>query len=94
METAEFEWDDDKAASNLARHGVSFELARAAFFDPFGVELLDERFDYGEERYILVGMAKGRLLYVAYTQRGARIRLMSARGAESFEQRWYHEQNA
>ena len=63
------------------------------FEDPFAVEFLDDREDYGEERFILIGMAGDRLLVVAYTTRGERTRLISARSAEPFERRQYHEQN-
>jgi uncharacterized protein len=50
----DFEWDDAKAAGNLARHGVSFEQARDAFDDPFAIEFVDNREDYGEQRLILL----------------------------------------
>ena len=56
MRDDEFEWDDAKAATNLASHRVSFEDARLAFDDPFAVEREDRRESYGEERYILLGM--------------------------------------
>ena len=88
-----YEWDDDKAAANIIKHGVSFEAACDIFRDPFAIELLDDRFDYGEERCAILGMAGGRLLFVAYTMRGESIRIISARGAEPFEQRWYYEEN-
>jgi uncharacterized protein len=45
-----FEWDEAKAKANYRRHGVSFELAKTVFEDPFAVERLDEREDHGEER--------------------------------------------
>jgi uncharacterized DUF497 family protein len=90
----EFEWDDAKAARNLASHGVSFEVARLAFDDPFGVAREDQRQDYGEDRYILLGMVQARLLAVAYTVRGVRVRIISARLAEPQERRRYHEQNS
>jgi hypothetical protein len=47
-----FEWDEAKAAENYAKHGVSFETATKVFGDPFGVERLDDRENYGEERFI------------------------------------------
>src|SRR5438128_8437681 len=56
MEDDGFEWDDTKAAENLASHGVSFDAARLAFDDPFAVAREDRRQDYGEDRYILLGM--------------------------------------
>ena len=89
----EFEWDEAKATENYAKHGVSFELARKVFTDPFAVERIDGRHDYGEERIAIIGMVDGRLLFVVYTMRGEHIRLISARGAEPYERRYYHEQN-
>ncbi len=88
-----FEWDEDKAAQNDAKHGVTFEAARDVFKDPFAIEQIDDRENYGEERFIIIGMASGRLLTVVYTMRGEFIRIISARGAEPYEQRQYHEQN-
>lgn len=93
VEDDDFEWDDAKAAQNLASHGVSFEAARLVFDDPFAVVREDRRQGYGEDRYILLGMVQDRLLAIAYTQRGARVRIISARLAESRERRRYHEEN-
>jgi uncharacterized DUF497 family protein len=90
----EFEWYDNKAATNLRDHGVSFTQATAAFRDPFAVEWLDMREDYGEERVILLGMREGQLLTVVYTERGERIRIISARRATRHEQDIYYRQNA
>lgn len=89
----EFEWDDDKAASNFAKHGVGFEDARSVFRDPFAIELLDDRKDYGEERYILIGMSVDGILVVVYTERNERNRIISVRKAEPNEQRYYVESN-
>ncbi len=93
MENDEFEWDDGKAARNLRDHKVTFEMAREAFADFFGVEREDTRQAYGEARYILIGMAEGQLLHITYTLRGERIRIISARLAEPREKRRSHEQN-
>lgn len=93
MTDDEFEWDDVKAASNLADHRVAFEDARLAFSDAFAISRADRREDYGEARLILLGMAIDRLLVVAYTLRGERIRIISARIAEPRERRRYHEDN-
>jgi uncharacterized DUF497 family protein len=93
MNDAKFEWDDQKAADNDAKHHVTFEMARDAFKDPFAIERLDDREAYGEDRYVLIGMAENRLLFVAYTMRGDTIRIISARGAEPHEHRQYHEDN-
>jgi uncharacterized protein len=94
MNDDEFEWDDAKAAANYAKHGVSFAMARDVFNDPFAIEQIDDRHDYGEERWTILGMAQDRLLLVAYSIRQNRVRLISARAAEPFERREYHEQNA
>ncbi|MGQ0444390.1 MAG: BrnT family toxin [Beijerinckiaceae bacterium] len=93
MKGGGFEWDEWKAAANYARHGVSFAAARDVFKDPFAIEQLDDREDYGEGRYIVIGSVEGRLLSVAYTMRGETIRIISARGAEPHEQRRCHEDN-
>jgi len=93
MNDDKFQWDDLKADETYAKHGVSFVAARDVFRDPFAVEQLDDRENYGEDRFTIIGMACGRLLFVAYTMRGEAIRIISARGAEPHEQREYHEQN-
>lgn len=66
----EFEWDSDKAARNLRKHRVSLEDAIEVFFDPQRIEALDDRENYGEERWKTVGMAAPALLAVVYTVRG------------------------
>jgi uncharacterized protein len=71
--TENFEWDDNKATRNYRKHGVSFEEATDVFDDPFSIGELDDWEAYGEERFILVGMAGARLLSVVYTERGERI---------------------
>jgi hypothetical protein len=64
-------------------------------FDDFAVELLDDREAYGEERFVIIGMAEGQvLLFVAYTEREGRIRIISARRATKYEQDHYFRQNA
>jgi uncharacterized protein len=90
----EFEWDDAKAVANLARHRVAFDLAREVFADPFALDWRDERAGYGEARYATIGMVQARVLYVAYTMRGERIRIISARGAMPHERKRYHEEKA
>ena len=90
-----FVWDDEKAARNIRDHdGVTFEQAAAAFSDKFAVEWLDEREDYGEERSVLLGRRGGQLFYVAFTERGDNIRIISARRATKHEQDIYFRQNA
>jgi uncharacterized DUF497 family protein len=88
-----FEWDETKAAANYASHGVSFETAREVFKDPFAIERLDDRESYGEERFILIGMAEGAVLTIVHTERAGRFRLISARRATKHEQDDYFSQN-
>ncbi len=91
----EFEWHKAKAEANFSAHGVSFALAKTVFKDPFAIERCDDREDYGEERFVMVGMAEGNiLLFVAYTEREERIRIISARRATQYEQDDYFQQNA
>jgi len=91
----EFEWHDAKAEANLHAHGVSFDLAKTVFKDPFAVERLDDREDYGEDLFVLIGMAEGNVvLFVAYTEREGRMRIISARRAAQNEQDDYFEQSS
>jgi uncharacterized DUF497 family protein len=91
----EFEWHDAKAEANLQAHGVSFDLATTVFKDAFAVERLDDREDYGEERFVVIGVAEGHIvLFVAYTVRDDRIRIISARRATQHEQDDYFRKNS
>lgn len=85
----QFEWDSDKAAANVSRHGVSFELAMLVFLDNGRLIKLDERFDYGEERIITMGHVNNRLHVVVYTQTNDTIRIISARKANRRERKRY-----
>jgi uncharacterized DUF497 family protein len=90
-----FEWHDAKAVTNLQAHGVSFELAKTIFSDPFAVEWLDDRANYGERRFVIIGMASGQqLLFVVYTEREEWIRIISARRVTQDEQIEYFRQNS
>ena len=74
---------------------MSFDLAKTVFKDPFAVERLDDREDYGEERFVLIGMAEGNVvLFVAYTEREGRMRIISARRETQNEQDDYFEQSS
>jgi len=90
----EFEWHHAKARSNYAKHGVTFDTAKRAFADPFAVEVLDDSADYGEERFLLIGMVDGQLLSIVYTPRQGRCRLITARRATKDEQDHYFTQNS
>jgi uncharacterized protein len=94
MMAIEFEWDPDKEAANLQKHGISFTQAAAAFRDPFAIDWIDDREDYGEERVVLLGMTDGSVLTVVYTERDSRIRIISARRADKHEQEIYFRENA
>lgn len=94
MKEDAFEWDDDKAAANCRAHGVAFSQAIKAFRDPFGVEWIDDRESYGEERINLLGMCDGVILHVTYTERGEHIRIISARRAEKHEQDHDYRENS
>jgi len=85
----EFEWDEDKAASNEIRHGIPFLYACRVFLDQGRIERRDDRHDYGEERRIVYGRIEGRLHVVVYTLRGETVRLISARRANQREQDRY-----
>jgi uncharacterized protein len=90
-----FEWHLAKAARNLLIHGINVELATTVFKDAFAIELVDERTDYDEPRFITIGMAEGGvMLFVVHTERENRIRIISARRATRDEQDEYFEQNA
>jgi uncharacterized DUF497 family protein len=89
-----FEWDEDKAIANFRKHGVTFEEAAEAITDPASLAWIDERDDYDEERWMLLGMSQSRILFVAYTERGDDIRVISARKAERHEQEIYYRQEA
>lgn len=98
MTRIEFDWDPDKARSNRAKHGVSFEAAMGVFADPLALSRLDDDLGVGEERWITLGMAAAaeRLLLVVHTHvelSGDRIavRIISARRATRHETRQYED---
>ena len=90
----EYEWDDEKAADNFRKHGISFQEAAYALGDPLLMEGLDDRFDYGEERYVAIAMGVNSLLTIVYTERSDIVRIISAREATRHEQDIYYRQNS
>lgn len=86
----EIEFDDAKAKTNLAKHGVTFDEAASTLLDPMALVFEDEDAE-GESRWVLLGMSsQARLLTVVYTLRdGERIRLISARKATGAEAKSY-----
>ena len=87
-----FEWDPAKAADNLLRHNVSFAEAVTVFQDPLAKIHDDPDHSVGERRDIIVGHSlAGKLLLVCYTDRGSKIRVISARPVTRVERRDYEE---
>ncbi len=90
----EFDWDEEKNASNVIYHdGLSFEVAATIWFHPDRVlDIPDERFDYGEDRWIALGPLphdERLVVVVAYCDRSDKIRIISARYAEQKEEKAY-----
>ena len=88
-----YEWDERKRRSNVKRHGIDF-IDVPQVFDGDVVLLPDERFDYGETRFIAIGILKSQVIVVTYTERGKNIRIISARKATKNEQIYYFQQIA
>ena len=87
----EFEWDPEKAASNLSKHGVSFAEAQTVFADTLSATTYDPR-PFDEVRFVTIGQSsRGKTLVVAHTQRGHTIRIISARPATRNERKYYEE---
>jgi len=88
----DFEWDQAKARTNLAKHGVDFEVAKNVFLDPAAITEPDDG-DPVEERWRTIGLASGKVLFVIFTERdGNVIRIISARKANKREQKAYFGQ--
>jgi uncharacterized DUF497 family protein len=88
-----FEWDGRKARANLVKHRVSFAEAASVFSDPYSITIADPVHSLYEDRRILIGATRGlRLLIVVHTERGERIRILSARQATRAEQEQYERQ--
>jgi uncharacterized DUF497 family protein len=87
-----YEWDENKAIKNLAKHGVSFAEAKTIFDDPLYVDFYYLDHSEDEERYLIVGESnRGRLLIVSYTERRESIRIISAREVTKSERETYEE---
>ena len=86
-----FEWDERKNKANIDKHGFDFTDADRIFDLPMAVEL-DERGDYGEDRWIGTGMLDGRVVVVIYTEPDEKtIRIVSLRKALSYERKNYEQ---
>jgi uncharacterized protein len=87
-----FEWDTKKAATNLSKHGVSFDEASTVFADSLSATTNDPDHSREESRLLTFGMSNaGRILVVSHTDRGATIRIISARLATRHERKMYEE---
>lgn len=88
----EFEWDDKKAKQNLKKHRVSFEEASTVFGDPLALTIPDPVHSVDEDRWITLGESnRQRLIAVSFTDRGNRIRIISARLATRQERKNHEE---
>jgi len=89
-----FEWNSEKAARNLEKHGVSFPEAATVFSDPLSATFPDPDHSIGESRYVTIGISRLRqILVVAHTDRDDRLRIISARKATRQERRFYEQGN-
>lgn len=85
-----FEWDPAKAASNLQKHGVSFEEAATVFDDPLSLTICDPDHSEDEERFVTIGQSKnGTLVVVSHCDRANRIRIINCRYPTPRERRDY-----
>jgi uncharacterized DUF497 family protein len=89
-----FEWDPSKAVRNVAKHKVSFDEAATVFGDPLSLTYGDPDHSDDEDRWITIGSSvRGRVLIVSHTNRGDRIRIISARKATPRERKAYEEES-
>ena len=83
-----FEWDEQKRHANLRKHGIDF-VGVETLFEGYTVTIEDTREDYGEMRFITLGLLNGRVVVVVHTERQDAIRLVSVRKATKYEERAY-----
>jgi uncharacterized protein len=89
-----FNWDLQKASSNIQKHGVTLEEAVTVFGDLLAVTIEDPKHSAGEIRLITIGMSRSqRLLVISHTDRGEQVRLISARLATRRERKTYESES-
>jgi uncharacterized protein len=88
-----YEWDEAKRRSNIQKHGIDF-IGIETLFAGTTVTTLDDRFDYGESRFITSGLFRGRVVVVAHTEISEVIRIISVRKATKNEEASYFEEIA
>jgi uncharacterized protein len=87
-----FEWDGQKAGQNFKKHGVSFQEASEVFSDPLSAIIPDATHSARENRSLAIGRSmNARILFIVFTEREGRIRIISARPAAPAEVRIYEE---
>jgi len=87
-----YEWDINKATTNLSKHRISFEEAKTVFDDPLYIDFYDPDHSVEEERYLIIGVSIGKkLLIVSYTERENTIRIISARETTRSEREAYED---
>lgn len=89
----EFEWDENKRLSNLRKHGIDF-IDATVVFEGETVTVEDDRFNYGEVRFITLGLLESRVVVVVHTERENKIRIISVRKATKNERTEYFQQIA
>lgn len=85
----DFEWDETKNQANIEKHGIDFEFAKEIFLGIW-IAKQDNRKDYGEDRFLALGLLDEFVLLAVYTQRHDKIRLISVRRANAEERRIYY----
>ncbi len=88
-----YEWDEAKKRKNLTKHGLSFEDVEQVFSGPC-VTFEDDRFAYGEQRLVTLGMLSGRVVVIAHAPRDEGTRIISMRKANRREQKIYQKRLA
>jgi len=86
-----FEWHEDKRQSNILKHGIDFVGIEEVFEDET-VTIFDDRFDYGEQRFVTLGLLSGRVVVIVHTETDEVIRLISVRKATKDEEISYFKE--
>lgn len=87
-----FEWDENKAQSNVAKHGISFEEAATVFADENSLTIDDSAHSINEKRFVTIGLsAYKKILVVVYTERNDKIRIISVRKSSKKERKQYQQ---
>lgn len=93
MDTLQFEWDEEKNEINKKKHGIDFNTAIRVFDDEDRLEIYDVEHSADEDRYNTIGRVYD-ILFVVYTERKEKVRLISARLASAAERRLYYDYNS